>query len=259
MVAHDGELTMNFRTSLLTLVTLFANTATGQMEFDAGRAAFSVAVNNEIYPYKEFSTFVLPQDRIVIRILDDTNSTFVIDVDTGQLESPDAKRWVWHAPRTPGRTRLNIRRESDDASISLWVLVVVPAANLRDGLLRGYQIGRYPAPIKGIPIYDRPAGFIEIRPADMELRLSPHFVLGQFVSDRSSVFPKYLVLRERLLLKLEALLERTNQRGYAAESFAILSGYRTPVMNTQMGGAEYSRHMYGGAASIIIDRDPVDG
>lgn len=88
--------------------------------------------------------------------------------------------------------------------------------------------------------------------------VSPHFVLGQFVSDRSDAFPKYIVLRERLLLKLEALLERVN-RTHRADSFSILSAYRTPVRNEAVRGAAYSRHIYGGAAAIIVDRAPADG
>ena len=59
-----------------------------------------------------------------------------------------------------------------------------------------------------------------------EVRLSPHFTLGQFVCKQAGGYPKYVVLRERLLLKLERLLEAVNAKGHAAETFHVMSGYR---------------------------------
>ena len=47
--------------------------------------------------------------------------------------------------------------------ITLHVFVMVPAAQLRNGLLNGYAIGQYPAKLlNGNPIYERPAGFVEV-------------------------------------------------------------------------------------------------
>ena len=60
--------------------------------------------------------------------------------------------------------------------------------------------------------------------------VAPHFTLGQFVSKQPGGYPKYLVLRERLLLKLEMLLEEASRLGIPAHTFRILSGYRTPVL-----------------------------
>jgi len=33
-----------------------------QSSFDSGRAAFSVTLNDELYPYREFATFVMLRD-----------------------------------------------------------------------------------------------------------------------------------------------------------------------------------------------------
>jgi uncharacterized protein YcbK (DUF882 family) len=80
--------------------------------------------------------------------------------------------------------------------------------------------------------------------------------LGQFVSKQSGGFPKYLVLRERLLLKLEMLLEEVRSAGIPATTFRILSGYRTPFYNQSIGNeTRYSRHVYGDAADIYVDDD----
>ncbi|HEY5622988.1 MAG TPA: D-Ala-D-Ala carboxypeptidase family metallohydrolase [Gammaproteobacteria bacterium] len=229
----------------------------GQEAFDAGRASFSVGLNNEIYPYREFASFVLPGERIVLRIVDESGASFSAAADAGNLERTAPGRYVWVAPQAPGRVAITVNRIDGD-SIRINAFVQVPAARVRNGVLNGYELGRYPRPPTNDPIYAVPDGYIEINEEDLAVPVSPHFVLGQFVSDRGSVFPKYIVLRERLVLKLEALLERVN-RDIRADSFAILSGYRSPARNQEVGGSPHSRHIYGGAAAIIVDRDPIDG
>jgi hypothetical protein len=55
-------------------------------------------------------------------------------------------------------------------------------------------------------------------------------------------YPKYLVLRERLLLKLEMLLEEAARAGLPVTTFQIMSGYRTPYYNRSIGNeTRYSR------------------
>jgi uncharacterized protein YcbK (DUF882 family) len=86
--------------------------------------------------------------------------------------------------------------------------------------------------------------------------VAPHFTLGQFVSQQTRGFPSYLVLRERLLLKLEMLLEEVRSAGLPVSTFRILSGYRTPFYNRSIGNeTRYSRHVYGDAADIYVDED----
>jgi hypothetical protein len=86
--------------------------------------------------------------------------------------------------------------------------------------------------------------------------VAPHFTVGQFVSKQSGGYPKYLVLRERLLLKLEMLLEEVRSAGLPVTTFGILSGYRTPFYNRSIGNeTRYSRHVYGDAADIYVDED----
>jgi len=85
--------------------------------------------------------------------------------------------------------------------------------------------------------------------------VSPHFTLKQFLckEDTSKEFPKYIVLHERLPLKLEAILERVNHLGFRVETLHVMSGYRTPYYNRAIGDVLYSQHQWGGAADIFID------
>ena len=64
-----------------------------------------------------------------------------------------------------------------------------------------------------------------------------------------------MLIRERLLLKLEYLLEKVNEKGHEVNTFGFISGYRTPYYNALIKNVPYSRHVYGGAADIYIDQD----
>jgi hypothetical protein len=140
------------------------------------------------------------------------------------------------------------------------VFVTVPLDEARDGTLNGYRIGSYPEkPLRGLEIYHPPPGLVEVTPENLDTRVSPHFRLGQFLCKQGGDFPKYVVLEERLLFLLELLLEKSNERGWNASSFHVMSGYRTPIYNQAIGNVPYSRHVWGGAADVFIDENPRDG
>ena len=145
--------------------------------------------------------------------------------------------------------------------ITLNAFVMVPATMLRQGYLNGYRIGHYPTrPLRGRDAYRAPQGFVEVTAANQDVYLTPHLQLGQFVTKQGGGFPRYVVLDELLLMKLELLLQRVQQAGYNAQRFRILSGYRTPHYNRAIGNVTtYSRHVYGAAADIYIDELPADG
>lgn len=142
----------------------------------------------------------------------------------------------------------------------IHAFVMVPFSALEGEYLNGYRIGKYPhIPLKQLTIYKPPRGFIEVTPENEDTLVSPHFRLGQFLSKQASGYPKYLVLRERLLLKLELILEKVNEKGYHCGTLHIMSGYRTPYYNKVIGNVKYSRHVWGGAADFFIDENPSDG
>lgn len=223
-------------------------------DYDSGRADISLTINNEIYPYREFATYVLPNEHLGLCLLADDPGDFRITADSGEIDNVDDCRWIWTANDESGLTKIFVLK-GGDVLMSLNVFVMIPASRLENGRIGSFLIGEYPDPIEDSPIYLPPDGFIEVTAANIDTPVSPNFVLGQFVTETEGDFPTYIVLRERLLLKLEALLERLNERGIDAESLSVISAYMTPAYNRRLGGSPHSRHIYGGAATVIVDRD----
>jgi hypothetical protein len=128
-------------------------------------------------------------------------------------------------------------------------------------LLNGYKLGYWPQE-KGrlrSEAYKNPDGFIEVTPENEDTRVSEHFRLRDFVSHgQKDVWPKYVVLREPLLDKLELVIEDLNDHGVNAEGMRIRSGFRTPAHNFAVrgeGSARDSRHQFGDAADVFIDQE----
>jgi len=126
--------------------------------------------------------------------------------------------------------------------------------------LNGYRLGYWPQE-KGrlrSEAYKNPDGFIEVTPENEDTRVSEHFRLRDFLShDQKDVWPKYVVLREPLLDKLELVIEDLNEHGVDAEGMRIRSGFRTPAHNFAVrgeGSARDSRHQFGDAADVFIDQ-----
>lgn len=72
-------------------------------------------------------------------------------------------------------------------------------------------------------------------------RLSQHFVASEFACPHCGV----AVVRQSLV----ELLERV--RLSAGGPLHVVSGYRCPVHNHEVGGATDSQHMYGAAADLV--------
>jgi hypothetical protein len=161
-------------------------------------------------------------------------------------------RWVWTAPDEPGVVPL--RLDAPQGRIDLNVLVMVPATEVKDGRLNGYRIGRYVQnPATGNPVYQPPKGFAEVRPEDEDILVSPHFTLGQFLC-KDPGDPRYVVLSEPLVAKLEAVLAAVNRAGHRTPTLHVMSGFRTPAYNRAIGNTtDLSRHLWGDAADIFID------
>jgi hypothetical protein len=222
--------------------------------YESGRAGFTVAVNADlVVSYRVFTLYVLPGEELDLTAGDQSATA---TADSGKLTRRVDGAWHWTAPAEVGLAVLSIRVGSDE--IRLNALVLHPATRVEDGSLFGYRIGDYPEPLNGDPVYLPPDGFIPLTEDLLELPLSPHFRLGQFPSKQSTDLPKYLILREALLLKLELLLEELNVSGVEADTFTIMSGYRTPMYNRAIGNGDHSRHIYGGAADIYVDVSPRD-
>jgi hypothetical protein len=238
-----------------TLSGLFS--AERQARLQSKKLSFSLAFKGEISSLPINSIFVLPGEKIVLEAK--SNKPVHFEAQGGRLAFISKNRWEWEAPSPAGIYPARMAGGQPEESMTINLVVMVPYAELKDGRINGYLIGEYPSePFRGLPNYLPPAGFIEITPDNQDLPLTPHFKLKQFVCKQAGDFPKYIVLKERLLLKLELILEKMNAAGYHAGTFNILSGYRTPAYNRAIGNVKYSRHQWGDAADIFIDEEPAD-
>jgi hypothetical protein len=166
------------------------------------------------------------------------------------------------APAQPGFYHLAIVRGAERHIIGEPTLaVMVPFRDKVGAVLNGYHIGTYLAERFGH--HDHPDGFLQVNASDLNLKVSTHLRLGDFIThDQANVWPKYVALSPRLLDKLELVLAKIGSGAAltnAPESdvaFDVHSGFRTPAHN---GGvwraARDSRHQYGDAADVAIDAD----
>jgi len=228
--------------------------------FSSGEVGFKAKVKDEVVPYKVMAAFLLPNEMLAIEVLDpEKGDDYVLEVAGEHTTQMGAAKWNWQAPQKIGVYSARIIHIPSQDSMTINIFVMVPFETLSGEYLNGYRIGKYPSiPWKLMPIYKPPKGFVEVTRENEETVVAPHFKLKQFLCKQQSDYPKYLVLKERLLLKLELILQKANEKGYQANTFNILSGYRTPYYNKVIGNVKYSRHLWGGAADIFIDENPKD-
>ena len=135
-----------------------------------------------------------------------------------------------------------------------------PWREKRGAYVGPYKMGWWPGERTVVAAnYENPIGFIEVTPDNQSTRLSSHFKLGDFVThDQEKVWPKYVVLREALLDKLELVLGTMEASGVPTHNVRVLSGFRAPYYNAGLvaeGAARASRHQFGDASDIIIDNN----
>lgn len=231
-----------------------------QARYSQDLAAFPLKVRDLNIPYRVFGVFVLPGERVPIRPdIGGFHPGYTLEAEQGQvlthLQRGSRISWDWKAPSEPGVYTVTIRSNNDE-HVQLNMFVMRPANELQRGFLGNYKVGFYPSsPLDGLNTYRPPRGYIEVDPGTRDALVSPHFTLGQFLCKQSKSFPAYVVLREELLIKLEHVLARVNERGVHASTLHVMSGYRTPSYNSGLGNVRFSRHMYGGAADIFVDQN----
>lgn len=130
------------------------------------------------------------------------------------------------------------------------------------GRLGAYRIGYWPGEQRASWLENKaPEGFIEVTTSNQDTPLSDHFRLRDFLThDQQSVWPKYLVLRDALIDKLELVILDLERRGHSVSHMQVMSGFRTPQYNSlgvgsKGGRATDSRHQYGDAADVFVDND----
>jgi hypothetical protein len=109
-----------------------------------------------------------------------------------------------------------------------------------DAPAAGYE---YPAALGGDPNYRRPIAFIDLEELDGTTNVAPNFTLEELAQAYKG---RWAIVQPHAVESLQALRE-------AAGPLNVNSGYRSPDYNADIGGAGYSRHMYGDG----FDLDPV--
>ena len=224
--------------------------------FAPGRAGFMVRFRDVTVPYRVFLMRAVPGETVTVDAVATSEDRYSVRAAGGVARMIGPARFEWQAPDSPGVYPVVVRREASPDSIILNAVVMAPFDDLKGGEVAGYRIGDYPArPYRDLPQYLPPMGFLALTPDNADTRVSPHFTLGQFPCKAPGGYPKYVVLTEKLLLKLELILEEANRRGVSANTFQVLSAFRSPWYNAGIGRPLYSRHIYGDAADIYVDDD----
>jgi hypothetical protein len=176
------------------------------------------------------------------------------------LESSEAESYPGVAERFDGDLRRPGFRtlEATSERSAFHFVTLTPWTRKFGGSVNGYSVGWWPAELRRMPEnYANPAGFIEVTKENADIPLSTHFTLRDFIThDQKHVWPKYVVLREGLLDKLELVLSALESFGVETRNVSVLSGFRSPQYNARGAGegmAQSSRHQFGDAADIIID------
>jgi uncharacterized protein YcbK (DUF882 family) len=268
------------RASWLTLVaSLSAALAVAQLHQPANsllRKPFEgLAIANLVSPSADaFGTsgevklrVVLPGERVEFPLEVEGDPTRVAYswVRTGTDSLADAVRPLGGAelvaPTAPGMYHLALVQDGKRRVIDqMTVAVLVPFAQKLGATLNGYRIGTYLAEKVG-GRNDAPEGFIEVGPQDVDLAVTTHFRVGDFLThDGQSTWPRYVALDPKLLDKLELVIEQVRRMGGDTATVGrtlaldVHSGFRTPLHNVGVKrSARDSRHQYGDAADVTID------
>lgn len=202
-----------------------------------------ITIRGDELPRKIWHKMMLPGETLSIARRHDEKA-FIDDVEVSE---------IWTAPAEAGTHHLRILTPYEEvARVTLFVLE--PKSSIsKKGFIGKYRIGHYPR--------NTPRGFIKLEKEDRNVLISPHFKVGQFLcKQQPGTWPKYLIISENNLLRLETLLDDLNEnRNTEADTLFVMSGYRTPFYNTAIGSAKFSRHMYGDAADVYVDTKPRDG
>lgn len=208
-------------------------------------AAFAVRVEGFTFTGKVASLTVLPGDEVGF-VVDGSEGPYRLEAKYGAVSQVRGGAWRWRAPETPGLVELTVEDVRQSKAIAINAFVMVPFSRVEKGRLGGYEIGTYPAKA-------RPQGFVEVTADNVRTKLSPHFELRQFLCKQGGGYPKYVVLSEALILKLERVVEALDRAGRDVDTLQVMSGYRTPSYNERIGNVRDSQHTAGTAADVFVD------
>jgi hypothetical protein len=205
----------------------------------------SPLLDKESIPYDVWNTTRLPGEKLGLTL----PTGFTADLD-GTPVTADTR-----VLNRAGTQTLTVRKPDGSQLSKISVFTLEPLSEVDSkGYLNGYRIGKYPK--------NPPRGLIRLdNESDKDIEVAPHFKLGQFLcKQQPDAWPKYVLVTQSNLKRLETLRDSLVKDNITdAQTFFVMSGFRTPFYNTAIGSAKLSRHMYGDAADIYIDVKPRDG
>ncbi len=163
------------------------------------------------------------------------------------------------APPNAGFYRFALLKSGQKRAIEgLTLAVLVPFEEKEGAMLHGYRIGTYLAErMRGKT--PPPSGFLEISPADVDIPITKHLRVGDFLNhDQKGVWPSYAAVNPKLLDKLELVIQEIarwhGDKAVADIEIDVHSGFRAPEHNRRVQrAASDSQHQYGDAADVAID------
>ena len=214
------------------------------------RPKLSVDINGHSYDWENIGRFVLPGETLRLATSDDAGGSGWFAAAGELVDMGNATGWV--APPEPGLYPIVVTSGAAIRRVNAFVMIPYDSLD-KKGHLNGVKIGKYPKPIDQFPAFTRPRGFVVTTPDNLDTPVSPRYTLRDFASRTMGGFPKYTVLREELLVKLELLTDLVQSRGHKFDRFQVFSGYRPPASNRRVRYGRNSAHIYGGAADIVVD------
>jgi hypothetical protein len=181
--------------------------------------------------------------------------------DTANVTTPMALNGASvFVPSEAGFYRLALVRDGRRRIVEgLTVAVLVPFGEKEGVMLNGYRIGTYLAE-RVAGKQQPPEGFLEITERDVDLPISRHLKVGDFLNhDSQDTWPRYAAVSPRLLDKIELVIsELARWHGGTTHdvnlALDVHSGFRAPDHNRRIRrAAKDSQHQYGDAADVAID------
>jgi hypothetical protein len=215
----------------------------------------SMGIRGYLVQQEVFSLFGGPGEEIRLELASYDTEKLQLQLDGLAYGVAGEGHWMLTAPERAGLYQLQLEHKETHARslVNLFVGHSIPAG---EEALNGYRTGPPPPGHSKYPaFYPQPQLYFEVTADNVDTRISEHFTLRQFLCKQESDFPKYVILKESLLVLLEGLVQAVQQAGYPVETFGVISGYRTPYYNKRIGNVPNSRHVYGDAMDLFVDMD----
>jgi len=225
-----------FLSLLFVIATMFAHALTP-----------SLSINNIPVDFKVLSFSLMPGDTAFFTNTTNEQISFVNPDGTKDLF---IQSYIWVAPKKADIYTIQLIRANIKYQINFLVLKSMQDIN---NTPNNFKIGHYPTPYKNLKQYESPKGMIEVTPENKDFYISAHFQLKDFLVKQASDYPKYVLIGDKLIYKLELIYQKLEEEGYVNPHIHVMSGYRTPYYNARIGNGKSSRHIYGDAADIYID------